>query len=314
MMKKHSSIFSFSLLGIALVCFFIIKLYCSEFIGPNSLGIRGIKSQKKMDILIFGTSHVESGYHLPDIEKEIGKSTFLFWYPGMNIIEYYYYIRYLISHNLMPKTLVIDIASGAYAADPSIWSIRTFYEAPVEVKLELLKHYQTDYPDVSNKKLLKLLFTGYSNEMITFPFSNYFVESSYKKGFRDSTKRAVSPEQFLRLKTNFRFLKTKGKVLPIYERYLQKLLTLLQSEYKGQVLFVETPMIKKSISHPFIMSMKGHLKSMIEAAGYPYMDIADTTSFATEQSKYFSDDHHLSNEGRDANTIEMIKILKATSI
>jgi hypothetical protein len=269
-----------------------LKVGVSHSLANPDTGLAGLEKQEKVDWLLIGASHVQTGYDIERLKKETGLNFYALWYPGLNPAEIdvlYDEVRRRYGKKIC--RVMVDINSSLMSTQPEIRESDFFYEMPFGVKERLLSIY-SDYPRGIGE-LLEMIFSARTSEIVLRlvtgqrnPPQEIVLHDMTEKDWKElSSAKLRSP-----------------RYSSVFARYMGKTSLKLARDYPGHAWFTETALPGFRYQDKENLALKAETKAIIDGNGkQPYLDFG-TSGFPVEDRTYFSDQHHLSPKGRDFNT------------
>jgi len=278
------------------------KFFAEHLLAPRSSGISGALAQKKLDLLLIGSSHTRMSYDMRRFEEFAGlSSSFLVAYDGADLRTISQIMDYLVSRpDKCPLYMVIEAYSAMLARGPDLQDPRFFFDAPPPLKERIIRSYLSSHGNRAALLDIFDLLVNRGNEVIvSYPLNSLVMQmSSYKGGRMEFSSPGVSPETF----RNFVPRVVSGTPDPFQVSALNHILDLAANSGVS-VFFIETPLPGPVSSDKRIQSLKAQFRQILRGRQVRYID--GDLDFPINDPSLFCDDNHLSTTGRERFTAEI---------
>lgn len=308
-MKHLKKTVVFILLVIAtFVALFWLKFNYSHHLASRHTGLKGIlEEEKSIDYLFVGSSHTRMSYDMKQFCEETGSNSYVLAYNGLSYYFTYPILKHLLENtDVKVKTLVLENYVVTASTTPVLQDKWTFLEAPPNLKKDLLTQVADSPEGMDWRQFYELTVSSKNQDLIVSPLTERFLAKAFYRGTRlvvetkalsqkafddlpsplDGADTVIDPDQMAALKKTFELLK----------------------EHQVQALFVESPMPGPTEKDAHYRHNKRVLKETIESAGFKYVDGA--IGFPVDDHKNFRDAGHLSGQGRELFTDQVINSLR----
>lgn len=297
-MAKPSSTFIFKFaLWFAVLC--TLKFAFGHLLQPQQRGLSGLFHHLPVEVLVVGTSHVDSGWDAKEASGVLGKKVYTLWFPGLSFEEMELVVdRVLEAPPGQIKNLILDVFPSMLTVAPNAWGDEVYAQLPPSGKVRLLRLYST-YPSLSTSDLVNLVVAKGTAVLITQPFAN-LVDTYWTMGTRLRTKPAILPVSWQHLKISKRFTANGFKPLESQLAAFRRIVSKLADRPDLHVTYEETPLPEVALASPQIALLRQLAKRTVEELGQGaiYVDGNSWPEFSHRDSSLYADDHHLSQQGR----------------
>jgi len=291
-----------------LLCLVTLKFFTEHRLTSKNTGLEGALAQPQLNLLLIGSSHTRKSYDVRLLEQATGNpSLFLISYDGIDLTSIAQMLETMAdTPGKCPRHVVVEAYAAMLGRRPDLDDPRYFAEAPPRLKMEILRTY------VAGRSIRTGLLDSFdlivnrgNDEIVAFPFYEWAQNfDSYKGGRSAFTFPGLTPEQFSRLTAGI----YAASPNPYQVAALGRIFDLANSHHIA-LLFVDTPMPAPVSSNPTIQTLKKDFRRMVTARGFPYID--GDQGFPIDDPSLFSDNNHLSSEGRDEFTARIAVPIKA---
>lgn len=282
-----------------LIALVSVKFFGEHKLAPTTTGLSGLLAQPRVDLLLIGSSHTRKSYDMRLLEQKSHLSnSFLITYNGMDMSAMAEALDYLAAHpEHRPRYVVVDAYCLLIAHAPDIEAPEMYFDAPPEMKVSLLRSYIQSRPlRSSTLDVFDLVVNRGNDEIFAFPLYRWATRSSsYRGGRTDFYFPGMSAEQFQNLQLPVNETMPNARQMAALEHIMD-----LAQKNRIALIFIDTPLPLPVSRNPRLLTLKKDFETAVVARGFPYLD-ADTF-FPNGDAAYFSDNNHLSSEGREVFT------------
>jgi len=285
--------------AIALSITLVAAKVCFEHrLSPADSGIQGALRMQHIDILLFGSSHTRQGYDARVLETATAKQVFVLAYDGLDPVAMLPLMKAMLSDPAhRPGYIVIEANCVRLAHEPDIEDPRLFFEAPPDVKRQLLVDYlKTHHGMPAYLDMFSLVANRGNDLILTWPLVHRAIDAlSYHGGYVGKNMTGLSPEAFEALTVPL----SDDQPNPQQLAALKEVISLAKAEHIAVVL-VDTPMPEPVAAEQSIQALQRELQELAAAEKIPYLKGA--AGFPTAEPALFHDSAHLSSAGRELYT------------
>jgi hypothetical protein len=281
-----------------LLCIATLKFFNENRLAPSNIGLGGVVSRPKLDLLFIGSSHTRKSIDMKVVERITGiNNSFQVSYDGADLTVMSQIIDYLSTEpDHCPQYLVVEAYSAFLAREPILQDPRYFSDAPPPLKMAIIRSYLSEQRGLSSVlDIFALVVNRGNDEILSYPiYAQALKLGSYKGGRANFYFPGTSREAFTKLKAD---LKT-DTANPAQLRALGHILEVTR-DHNIQLIFVDPPLPEPVSTDAGIQKLKSDFINILSARHVSYID--GDRGFAIDDPTLFSD-LHLSSRGRDEFT------------
>jgi hypothetical protein len=284
-----------------------LKFGAEHLLTPRNAGLGGLLSQNRSDLLLIGSSHTRQSYDMRVLEKASGvTNSYLCAYSGMNLDNIALILDYLAQHpERLPRNIIVEAYSSRLARSPDVQDPRLYFDAPPPLKSAIVSSYlSTRHSPTALLDIFDLGVNRGNDQILFYPIYSWAERSaSYKGGRTDIVNQGVSAEEFKTFQADTGSADPDPAQLAAYHHIVR-----LAHQYHIGLILIESPMPQPVSHNPRIQHLKSVFRALVAADHYLYID--GDLGFPIENPAMFSDDNHLSTEGRILFTTRIGEALK----
>lgn len=289
-----------------LLCIVISKYFNENRLAPSNMGLGGVLSQPKLDMLFIGSSHTRKSIDMRVMVKMTGiDNSYQLSYDGADLTVISQIIDYLCTMpEHCPRYLVVEAYSAFLAREPILQDPRYFSEAPPSLKKAIIMSYLSERRSLSSAlDIFALVVNRGNDEILSYPiYAQALRIGSYKGGRGNFYFPGTSQEALNKLKAG---LKTDYPY-PTQLLALSHIIDVTRN-HDVRVIFVDPPLPEPVSTDNGIQKLKSDFIIILNARHIPYID--GDQGFPINDPTLFSD-QHLSSKGRDEFTPRISRRLK----
>lgn len=289
--------------------FALIRFHFSSAFSIGDRGIHGLLAMPEVDILFIGSSRTRFGYDANLVERETGKKAYNLAYNGLSPAYMHTVLKWWIeSRGHRAKQIVIEAYPQQSVSENNLSDTRLFFDAPADLKRELLKTYTRSGQRLDVAALYSLLITSDNELFFSFPFHSLLEPFRHGSYVRD-----IYPplsEEALRAAVESRRTSQSAALAPFEVQAYKDLCALLR-RIGTAAIFVEPPTPRSgspALRSPAATGLVADLLLNDEQARY--LSPTEAGDFEATAARNFIDSQHLSGQGRSALTRWIINELR----
>lgn len=307
MTNKKTIVKTITTIFLAFITVLLVVLCKNVFsckIPGASVGVSAISQVKDIDTLFVGASSFRKGINMHTIDEELGSNSYMLTYNGNQPMNMDVEIKELFDNGTNIKKLVVEFDPGMIDAHADLSDKRLLWDIGLNSKLYIWQ-LLSQRDDADFFMCFDYWVSSNIDYMFTYPISKPVISRRYYKGGNtgddDVAGLSASELDALPVKEAPGFSSLQNQAILDIVR--------LCSENDTELIFLESPNYKKMYDDENYARKSADLKSFLEALDVPVITKEDL-NFDYTNPAYYSDLSHMSTEGMNIYTKEIVEILK----
>lgn len=301
MKKTVITIISAFILFIAVV---MVKNAYSYKIPNDEMGIQAVIAMKDVDYLFLGSSSFRKGVNMKELEQELDGSSFMLTYNGNQPMNAMIELQEIIKAGTNVNTLVYEIEPGMIDRGADLSDKRLLWDIDLDSKLQIW-NYLKDREDADFFMFFDYWVSSNMDYMITYPVAHKVIAKRYYKGGNDGedVSEARTEEELM----NLPIKEDPG----IDQLQLDSIVNIINmcNDNGIELIFLEPPKYKAIYSDANFASKHEDMVNLLKENGATYY-LGEDLGFDNTNAQYYSDISHMSKEGMEELTKDIIKVIK----
>lgn len=272
-------------------------------IPNNSMGVRSVVAQKKIDTLFIGSSGYRKGVDMNRIISSVPGNSFMLTYNGNEPFNIYIELKELLKENVEIGTLIVDLNPTMAEKDADLSDKRLLFDISMAGKQELWNKIKEN-PTSDLFTFYDYWVLSNNDYLITYPLSFPLISSRYYYGggTNNDITEGKTYEELAELPVS-----EGPEINPLQKDSIINIINLCHDN-GIDLIFLESPRystLENDINYSNKLHELVNLISSYNVKCITYEDI----NFDINSAELFSDLTHLSGDGRDAFTADIIRYL-----
>lgn len=301
MKKTVITIISAFILFIAVV---MVKNAYSYKIPNDEMGIQAVIAMKDVDYLFLGSSSFRKGVNMKELEQELDGSSFMLTYNGNQPMNAMIELQEIIKAGTNVNTLVYEIEPGMIDRGADLSDKRLLWDVDLDSKLQIW-NYLKDREDADFFMFFDYWVSSNMDYMITYPVAHKVIAKRYYKGGNDGedVSEARTEEELM----NLPIKEDPG----IDQLQLDSIVNIINmcNDNGIELIFLEPPKYKAIYADANFASKHEDMVNLLKENGATYY-LGEDLGFDNTNAQYYSDISHMSKEGMEELTKDIIKVIK----
>lgn len=282
-----------------------LKNLFSQKIPNDTTGVQAVIRRKNIDYLFLGSSSFRKGVNMKLLEDRLpGENVFMLTYNGNQPMNVYVELNEIINAGTDIGTLVYEIEPGMIDRGADLSDKRLLFDIGIESKLTIWR-YLREREDADFFMFFDYWVSSNMDYLFTYPISKKAVSGRYYLGGNDGTDVSLP--------------KTKEELekLPIKEEpgidklQLDSLLSIMElcKNNDVELIFIEPPKYITMYNDKNFCDKHDMMIKLLDENNATYYT-GDDLGFDNTRAEYYSDLSHMSEEGMNELTEDIINVLK----
>lgn len=296
-----------SLICIVVVLFLAIVMAKNCFsykIPNNAMGVRSVVAKGNIDTLLLGSSGYRKGIDMETIAEELPGTSFMLTYNGNEPFNMLIELEEMLKEDVHIGTLIVDFNPGMFDRGADLSDKRLLWDISLDGKIKLWRGI--------SKESTTDFFTFYdywvlanNDYMVTYPVSYPLISSRYSFGgstAEDETE-GLTKEEIEELDID-----EKPGINELQRESIGAIIDIC-NENKINLIFMESPRYIRMEDDPNYSAKSAEMEEYITGKGVTVIHSKDI-GFDNSNPAYYSDNVHMSGDGRRELTARIIDMMK----
>ena len=286
-----------------LIVFGIVMLKnCFSYQLPNdAMGIRAVINKGQVNQLFLGASSYRKGIDILAVEEQLPGESFVLTYNGNQPLNMELELKEMLKEQTKINTLIVDLNPTMMKEPANLSDKRLLWDTGFSSKWQLWKEI-TKRDDTDFFAFYDFFVLSNNEYMVTYPISYPLISSRYYKGGSLDQDAGTTAEKLNQLEID-----EKGSLHPTQIRALHSIISLC-NENEIRLIFAETPRYVRMEQDANYQKKLKEAIGILEEADVEYL-CSENLEFDYTNPSYYTDLVHMSTEGRQAYTQEIIRYL-----
>ena len=281
----------------------MVKNAYSYKIPNNEMGIQAVIAMKDVDYLFLGSSSFRKGVNMSGLEKELDGTSFMLTYNGNQPMNAMIELQEIIKSNTKVHTLVYEIEPGMIDRGADLSDKRLLWDIDLDSKVQIWKYLQ-EREDANFFMFYDYWVSSNMDYLITYPIAHKVISKRYYKGGNDGLDVSLA-------KTEEELMNLPIKEDPgIDELQLNSIVNIINmcKDNGIELIFLEPPKYKAMDFDENFTSKHAEMVKLLDDNNATYY-LGEDLGFDNTKAEYYSDLSHMSKEGMEELTNDIIKVL-----
>lgn len=293
-----------------ILAFFTVLLvvFCknafSYKIPGSSVGVSAISQVGDIDTLFVGASSFRKGINMHKIDEQLGENSYMLTYNGNQPMNMDVEIKELFEHGTKIKTLIVEFDPGMIDAHADLSDKRLLWDIGLSSKLYIWK-LLAERDDADFFMCFDYWVSSNIDYMFTYPISKPIISRRYFKGGNtgEDDVAGLSAEELDALP-----VKEDPGFSSLQNHAILDIVKLCENN-GTKIVFLESPNYKKMYEDSNYAQKSDDLKFFLAALDVQVITKEDL-EFDYANPSYYSDLSHMSTEGMNVYTDEIIDLFR----
>lgn len=289
-------------LGVLLIVF--LKNAYSRNIPGAKVGVAAIAKEKNIDTLFVGASSFRKGINMHTIEEKLPGNSFMLTYNGNQPMNMDIEISELIEAETKINTLVVEFDPGMIDAHADLSDKRLLWDIGLESKIKIWS-LLSEREDADFFMMFDYWVSSNIDYMFTYPVANPVISKRYYRGGNtgEDEVSGLSRDELYALP-----VKEEAGFSDLQRNSLLHIISLCKDN-GIRLIFLESPNYIKMYEDKNYAEKSEMLRQFAIDNGILVITKEDL-NFDYANAAYYSDLSHMSTEGMNVYTEEIIELLK----
>ncbi len=288
--------------GILVTAIVILKNNFAYKLTGTSYGMQPIIKEGYIKNLFIGSSMFRQGLDINYMEGNLEGSSYILTYNGNQPVLMLMELEYLLDYGVRIENLYMDLYPYTAAAPPWISDNKILLDTNLAMKIKIWDMI-SENNTVGIKEFYDFFVSANNDYLLTYPISNTLISNTFYRG--GST---LKPEGSTRKELDA--LQGFGTREGLNEAQVGaiKAVIALAKEKDMNITYIETPKYATMFSDDTYLILKKDMVQLLDSMETSYI-LAEDIPFDCKEASYFQDLIHLSFDGRQAYTQELVGVL-----
>ena len=275
----------------------------SSSLFHSSVGVTAVKNMKEVDTLFVGASSFRKGLNMHTIDENLDGSSYMLTYNGNQPMNMYLEIRELFNSGVKIDTLVMEFDPGMISSGPDLSDKRLLWDIDFTSQWNLWK-LLSKREDADFFMFYDYWVSSNIDYLATYPVSAPVISKRYYLGGNtgEDNVPGLSADELESLDV----IEAEG-FAELQKSSLQDIIDLCKAN-NTKLICLESPNYKKMYEDANYAEKTELLKGFLKDNNITTIT-KDDLSFDYSNPAYYSDLSHMSTEGMNVYTKEIIDLL-----